>query len=86
MKLKDGFTLQSVAGQTVVLPDMGKVDMDMMITLNDTGRFLWERMEQETDVDTLVQALLAEYDVSPETAKAAVEGFVKRLEGHDLLA
>ncbi len=86
MRLKEGFTLQSVAGQTVVLPDMGKVDMDMMITLNDTGRFLWERMEQETDVDALVQALLAEYDVDLETAKTAVEGFVKRLEGHDLLA
>ncbi len=86
MKLKDGFSLQSVAGQTVVLPDLGVVNMDMMITLNETGRFLWERMTQETDVDTLVQALLGEYEVEPEQARRAVEGFVEKLKGHDLLA
>ncbi len=85
MKLKSGFTLQSVAGQTVVLPDMGAVDMDMMITLNDTGRFLWERLEQETTVDALVAALLADYDVQEPQARAAVEGFIQKLEGHGLL-
>ncbi len=86
MKLKDGFSLHAVAGQTVVLPDVGVVNMDMMITLNETGRFLWERMTEETDVDTLVQALLSEYDVAPDRARAAVEGFVEKLKGHDLLA
>ncbi len=85
MKLKSGFTLQSVAGQTVVLPDMGAVDMDMMITLNGTGRFLWEHLEQETTVDALVEALLAEYDVQEPQARAAVEGFIQKLEGHGLL-
>ncbi len=86
MKLKEGFILQTVAGQTVVLPDMGAVNMDMMITLNDTGRFLWERMTRETDVDTLVAALLEEYEVQPEQARSAVEGFIDKLKGHDLLA
>ncbi len=85
MRLKNGFILQNVAGQTVILPDIGAVNMDMMITLNETGRFLWERLNQETDVDTLAAALLEEYDVSPETARSAVEGFIKQLEEHELL-
>lgn len=40
MKLKDGFLLRQVAGQTVVLPVSGDLDLNMMITLNDTGAFL----------------------------------------------
>ena len=44
MKLKDGFILRTVAGETVVLPTGGVTDFDMMITLNDTGKFLWERL------------------------------------------
>lgn len=86
MKLKDGFVLQTVGDQTVVLPSAGVVNMDMMITLNDTGRFLWERMEQETDVDTLVAAIMQTYeDVTAEQAKTAVEGFVEKLKGHGFL-
>ena len=47
MKLKDGFILRTVAGETVVLPAGGVTDFDMMITLNDTGRFLWELLEKD---------------------------------------
>ena len=47
MKLKDGFLLREVAGQIVVLPTGEDLDPNMMITLNSTARFLWERMEQE---------------------------------------
>ena len=50
MKLKSGFLLREVAGQVVVLPTGGNLDLDMMITLNETGKFLWERLESETDV------------------------------------
>ena len=59
MKLKEGFILQEVAGETVVLPTGDDLDMNMMITLNSTARFLWERMEQETTKDALVDALVA---------------------------
>ena len=44
MKLKEGFILRTVAGETVALPTGGLTNFDMMITLNDTGRFLWEKL------------------------------------------
>ena len=85
MKLKDGFLLRNIAGQNVVLPSGGDLDLNVMITLNDTGAFLWEKMQQETDQAALVAALLAEYDVDEVRAAAAVEGFVKKLEDNGFL-
>lgn len=85
MKLKDGFILRSVAGQSVVLPTGGDLDLNMMITLNDTGAFLWEKLNAETDESGLVAALLAEYDVDEETAKNAVSAFVKKLNDNGFL-
>ena len=86
MKMKDGFVLRTVAGETVVLPTGGVTNFDMMITLNDTGRFLWEHLENETNESELVQALLAEYDVTEEVAAKSVAAFVARLKELDFLA
>ena len=85
MKLKDGFLLRQVAGQTVVLPTGAELDLNMMITLNDTGAFLWEHLAEETDEAELVSALLKEYDVDEETARKAVAGFVKKLNDNGFL-
>lgn len=85
MKLKDGFVLRTVAGETVVLPSGNVTNFDMMITLNDTGRFLWEKLESETDEAALVAAVLAEYDVSEDRAAASVQAFVARLKELDFL-
>lgn len=86
MKLKDGFILRTVAGETVVLPASGVTDFDMMITLNETGKFLWERLAVGTEEADLVKDLLAEYDVSEELATQSVAAFVARLKELDFLA
>lgn len=85
MKLKDGFILRTVAGETVVLPTGGVTDFDMMITLNDTGKFLWERLAVGAEETELVSALLAEYDVTEELAAQSVAAFVARLRELDFL-
>lgn len=87
MKIKEGFLPRQVAGQTVVLPVADSLDLNMMITLNDTAAFLWEKMESETTEEDLVKALLAEYeDVDEATAKTAVAGFIKKLSDNGFLA
>ena len=86
MKIKEGFLLRQVAGQDVVLPTGNELDLNMMITLNGTGAFLWERLQTETDEAALVEALLGEYDVDEETAKNAVAAFVKTLDENGFLA
>ena len=86
MKLKDGFIMRTVAGETVVLPTGGVTDLDMMITLNDTARFLWERLIVGAEVDELVQALLSEYEVTEEVATRSVNAFIDKLKERDFLA
>lgn len=85
MKIKNGFVLRQVAGQTVVLPADSALDLNMMITLNETGAFLWERLQNDTDEAALVAALLEEYDVDEETAKQSVQAFVKKLSDNEFL-
>ena len=46
MKLREGFILRQVAGENVVLSVSADVDLNGMITLNDTGCTLWKRLEQ----------------------------------------
>lgn len=86
MKLKDGFILRTVAGETIVLPSGDELDLNMMITLNGTGKFLWERLETGAETEELVSALLAEYDVDEATARAGVEQFVAKLNANGFLA
>ena len=86
MKLKEGFILRTVAGETVALPTGGLTNFDMMITLNDTGRFLWERLSVGAEKEELVDAILGEYDVERETAESSVNAFVERLKELDFLA
>ena len=68
MKLKDGFILREVAGENVVIPTGDALDLNMMITLNETGCTLWKRLEQEAELADLTAALLAEYDADEATA------------------
>lgn len=86
MKIKEGFLLRQVAGQMVALPSGDELDLNMMIALNDTGAFLWERLQTETDEAALVSALLAEYDTDEAAARQDVAAFVGRLKENGFLA
>jgi len=85
MKIKDGFILRQVAGEHVVIPSGDELDLNMMISLNSTGAFLWEALQQETDEAGLVAALLSEYDVDEDAAKKHVAAFVAKLRENDFL-
>lgn len=85
MKLKQGFIMREIAGEIIVVPSGSELNLDMMITLNDTGRFLWQRLEEGADMDELVQAMLGEYDVDEPTARAGAERFVGKLQERGFL-
>ncbi len=85
MKLKDGFVLRQVAGEYVAIPSGDEVDLNKMITLNETGAFLWEKMCTDTTQEALVEALLAEYEVDRDTAVKCVGDFTAKLEGYGFL-
>ena len=85
MKLKDGFVLGNIAGEHVVLPSGDDLDLSVMTTLNDTGKFIWEQLETETTVEKIVDAILTEYDISREDATDHVTAFVEKLRSYNFL-
>ena len=84
MKIKTGFVLRCVGGENVVVPvgEMSKVFRGM-ITLNETGAFLWNFFSLERSENEAVEALLKEYDVDKEMAVKDVARFVKVLSEND---
>ena len=85
MKIKEGFLLRQVAGETVVIPSGEPLDLNMMITLNSTGTFLWEKLQNEITEQELVAALLHEYDVDEAAATAHVSAFLAKLNDNGIL-
>lgn len=87
MKIRDGFVLRQVADATIVVPaGNAAIDFNGMITLNETAAFLWRLLEEETDEEAMVKAMLAEYEVDEETARNGIERFVNKLRDEGLLA
>lgn len=81
MKIKEGFVLRSVAGSNIVVPvGAASVDFNGMITLNESGAFLWNEMEKGAEMDGLVAAMLQKYEVDEETARTCAERFVAKLQ------
>jgi hypothetical protein len=80
MMLKKDFALRQIADLWVVLP-LGDRDVDFsaMLTLNESGALLWKALEKGADRDGLVDALLAEYEVSETEAAADVDAFLAKL-------
>ncbi len=80
MKRNPNFLLREVAGSLVVVP-VGRAAADFpgMLTLNATGKFLWEQLETEQTADSLTEAMLRQYEVTETTARQDIEGFLKRL-------
>ncbi len=80
MKIKEGFVLRTIAGSNIVVPvGAASIDFNGMITLNDSGAFLWRELEQGGDAESLTAALLREYDVDAETAATCAADFLEKL-------
>lgn len=80
MHRNEEFLLRRAAGLTVIVPvGPAAVKFPGMISVNATGEFLWNQMEAEQTLDTLVTALTAEYAVERERAEADVRAFLDNL-------
>lgn len=75
-----------MAGNHVVVPVGRSVaDFNGMITLNETGAFLWKQLSEEVEREELIARLTAEYDVTPAQAANDVDAFLQKLRDNDFL-
>lgn len=80
MKIKSDFMLRNIADYWIVVPLGARViDFNGLITLSETGAFLWKKLQDGAERDSLVVAVLEEYDVDEYTAFRDVEEFLDSL-------
>ena len=86
MKIKHGLVVRSIAGESVVVA-LGEASKNFngIIKLNETGRFLWDKLAAGCEAAELVEAILAEYEIDRDTAEKDIARFVATLEGANIL-
>lgn len=86
MKLKYNFVVREVANKTVAIPVGNQnEEYDCMITLNESGGFLFNLLKEDITKDQLVSAFLSEYDTTKKQAEKTVVEFIEKLKQADIL-
>ena len=87
MKIKEGYILREVAGNYLVVA-IGEASLDFngVITLNETGAYLWNRLSEEATEEELISSMTEEYEIDESVAKSDVLAFVGKLKEAELLA
>jgi hypothetical protein len=87
MKRKDDFILQNVGGENLLVPIGAQVmDMNGIITLNDTAVCVWELLARERSLDELAAKVAERFDVLPERARADVQTFLDEIANLGMIA
>ena len=80
MRVKKGFTLRTICGESILLAE-GKenIDFTKIISMNETAAYLWKNVEgKEFDSDTLMSLLINEYEVDDATANKDAKNIAKQ--------
>ncbi len=87
MKIKSGYLLREVAGNFIVVSiGQAAVDFNGMLTMNETGAFLWKKLEGGASAEELKEAMQKEYEGADEkTISDDVDSFIESLKKVDLL-
>ena len=86
MKAKEDFILRQIAEEYLLIP-VGEAALRMngLLGLSESGYLLFQRLQSDCTREDLVQVLLGEYDVSPETAALDVDAFLNTMRRLDML-
>lgn len=79
-KIKAGFVTREVGHELVLVPLTGNVaQMNELFTMNETGKFIWENIKEDTTIDELAEKMVEAFEVSPEIAKKDISGFLVKM-------
>lgn len=86
MKIKKGFMLRNVGDKNIVVA-VGKASLELngLITLNETGAFIWKMLQQGCEYDDILKGILNEFDTNEETARVGIDAFLEEVKAANLL-
>ena len=79
MKIKEGFVLRETAGSYIVMNLGSEISFNGVITLNETGAFIWRAIEDQKSEPEIATSLSEEYDVDYENALRDVNIFITKM-------
>lgn len=86
MRIVEGFCLRELLGETIAVPTGSAAEqLSGLVSLNETGAFLFRLLQAEQTEQSLVDALLDTYDTDRNTAAADVSSFLRIMEENALL-
>lgn len=87
MIINDGFVIRKIAHEWVAVP-MGTRTSEFsgLISLSDSGKFLWELLHDDKTENELAAALINTYEIDEITARADVKDFMAYLKENKLVA
>ena len=86
IKISWEFSLREIAGEYILVP-VGKTALTFngLVTVNEVGALIWGMLEKGSDVSTIVNGILDEYDVDEQTATADVLEFISYLKSNNII-
>ena len=86
MKLKNEYLIREFNGTIyAVLTDLPADQKSEPVVLNETGRILWQALQNGAEEADLIAALIAEYDIDEKKAAEDGAAFVRELNATELL-
>lgn len=80
MRIVPGFVVRQIVGETVAIPSGAAArQLSGLLSLNGSGRLLFDLLQTEQTRESLVSALLDTYEIDTATAEADVAEFLQYL-------
>ncbi len=80
-KLKSKFVARNVGNELILVPLTANVaQMNELFTLNETGKFIWENINENSTILDVENSMIEAFDVDSATAKRDIELFLSKLE------
>jgi hypothetical protein len=77
MKHKEDCMMQNIAGENLLVPLGARVlDLNGLMTLNETAAFIWALLGQERTLDEVIAAVAERFEVPSAVARADIQTFL----------
>lgn len=86
MKIKEGFKIESLAGETIIVAT-GKMSDTFRntIVVNNTAAFIFEKLLKNISFDELLSSVVDEYDVDINIARSDVKKVVDEYRSYGII-
>ncbi len=83
---KSGITERSSGSESILVPVINNIaDMTAVYTLNETGAFVWSRIDGVSSIAAIAGAVAGEFDTGYEVALADVQELISDMNRYSLV-